>query len=424
MLAADYITDFTQVKKTAHGMLSVQDYETLYRYAAHEAAAGNIVEIGPARGASTIALALGAKASGQVSRVISIDTFLHSHATKTWDDMDANIADLEHNLEAFGCRDIVDVMVAGQEDWDFIYRTSISLMFIDADGALDRDFKNYYDHLLPGCWVFIDDCANIIKGLGRTCNVRERCGWVEDIREDSAKILKSPALLGKYYITWRFVRCLVEQGLFEVAHEGSPILLRKPDPAPTFSADCFTAMQAVKAEVENQFLEARLFTREAYSALEEPLHMLRDAACPRDASGTCDAAIFESYRQQNRLRFYMVWGQSADPERTMPLFERFWEDEARPILDKLGSGRYAARLKNRFRLSPFERVLAENGYSHVECLPLASDDKPEGFVALLYRGKPKHRDNQDLEHALTAALNAHTAASRKAADYMNHLLDE
>ena len=144
--------DFKKIIREAKGLMSEEDYRELY----HEAikiGKGTIVEIGPARGAGTIVLGLAARQNSDIEHIITIDSFQNSRSIKSFDNIEENIEDLRNNLAAFDCGEKVTIMVAGHEDWELIRECPITMLVIDADGALDRDFSNYYNLLTadPGC---------------------------------------------------------------------------------------------------------------------------------------------------------------------------------------------------------------------------------------------------------------------------------
>ena len=73
-------------------------------------------------------LELAARRNPNVERIISIDAFCQSNTLKTFDDVEANIQDLRDNLACFGCGEKVTIVVAGQEDWDLIDQSPISML--------------------------------------------------------------------------------------------------------------------------------------------------------------------------------------------------------------------------------------------------------------------------------------------------------
>lgn len=126
---------------------------------------GNILEIGPYVGGSTIAMALGKQAAGSAYKIISIEEggkYL-DHPEIPSSDI---IGDLQNNLEQFAVRDRVEI-IEGYSGEENVLRSlssiikkhpnKIGLFFIDADGNIIRDIDSYKDFLAPDCILIVDD---------------------------------------------------------------------------------------------------------------------------------------------------------------------------------------------------------------------------------------------------------------------------
>jgi predicted O-methyltransferase YrrM len=145
-----------EVKATVHGWMDVSVYRKLYETAAGSRG-GTIVEIGTSSGAATIALALGARASGHPHRLISADLF-QPGLRPFGATLEEKRAGLFANFERFGVADAirhvhgnVDDLIAAHEPYD------ITILLIDADGRIDRDLERLHARLAPDAIIIIDD---------------------------------------------------------------------------------------------------------------------------------------------------------------------------------------------------------------------------------------------------------------------------
>jgi predicted O-methyltransferase YrrM len=147
-------------------MLSAQVYAKIYEFA-KAAPKGSFVEVGAAHGAATVSLAwaLSDRSSDEV--VYSFEKIVGGSREK-FGSFDENKNILSSNIEAFGMEERVrfafgdvrnDHAIVPQDE-------TISLMMLDADGRLDRDFALFFDQLVPGSAVIIDDVSP---------NVRVKC---------------------------------------------------------------------------------------------------------------------------------------------------------------------------------------------------------------------------------------------------------
>ena len=123
---------------------------------------GNILEIGPYLGGSTIAAALGVRESGQARKLVTVEpggAFRHPRLSSR------NILkDLRKNLAREEVADLVTIVegysgapASVNAVHQALAKTSVGLFVIDADGAVERDLNLYRDLLVPNCWLVIDD---------------------------------------------------------------------------------------------------------------------------------------------------------------------------------------------------------------------------------------------------------------------------
>lgn len=161
------ISNQLQQIRHKHSMLHLDVLTLIYYFGA--TGTGDILEIGPYLGGSTIAAALGVRAARQPRRVISIEPGgKHQHHRLSTRDI---LRDLKKNLARQGVADAVRVH-AGYS-WEEktiaavhaeLAQGSVGLFMIDADGEARRDIDLYRDLLAVGCHLVIDDYFGLNNG--------------------------------------------------------------------------------------------------------------------------------------------------------------------------------------------------------------------------------------------------------------------
>jgi predicted O-methyltransferase YrrM len=124
--------------------------------------AGNILEVGPYVGGSTIAAAFGARESGSQKKIVTIEA---GGRVKHFRLSSRNIVkDLKKNLARFGVLDDVTLINGRSSDASTISAvrqqlgsSDVGLFIFDADQNVRRDLDAYGDLLRSECWVVIDD---------------------------------------------------------------------------------------------------------------------------------------------------------------------------------------------------------------------------------------------------------------------------
>ncbi len=176
-------------------MLTPEVYEAIYQCAV-SIPGGNLVEIGAAHGAATVALAHGLRQSGLGGKVYCFETGNPMEHAAYARSNKGNLKILAERLRDFQVESLVATVSKhiseAKTEVDEIYEARIGLLMIDADGVLDRDLRLFYNALLPGAMVIIDD-------YGRK---KDPCG-------------KGYNPLGKEYSTYRFVNFFLKKGLLE-----------------------------------------------------------------------------------------------------------------------------------------------------------------------------------------------------------------
>lgn len=227
------IDTFKEIKEKTKGYLSPDVYEEIFK-AAKNAPEGAVIDIGPAQGGSTVSLTLGRREAGFVPKIYSLDMFRKSKALRYWEETDKNIEVLRANLEHYGIADFVKIIAVGDKDpRDAIGDQPVSVMFIDADGALDRDFSLYYQQVVPGGAIILDDVKDVYnKHVNKYLSFNDEAE-AKYVRTKGASSMRALVPLGKEYTTWKFSKALIDRGfLFPVKTVGSTFFTGKPfDPS-------------------------------------------------------------------------------------------------------------------------------------------------------------------------------------------------
>ena len=161
--------------------ISMLHFETLYLLRSLAARTKDaIVEVGPYIGGSTIALGRGIQIGGG-GPLISVEMggSYPSHAVPTND----IVTDLKSNVERYGLTGVVHIMEGFTTDPPIdaavdriLAGRKIGLLFLDADGNVERDFEHYRARLSRGSILVYDDYFSEhapekqtpIKTLGRS----------------------------------------------------------------------------------------------------------------------------------------------------------------------------------------------------------------------------------------------------------------
>jgi predicted O-methyltransferase YrrM len=141
-------------------MLHVDVLLLIYHFA--KVCVGNILEIGPYIGGSTIAAALGAGDSNTQKKIVTIEAggqLKHPRLPSR-----NIIKDLKKNLARFGVLEDV-ILIEGRSAHEaakaavrqILGSCEVGLFVFDADGNPRRDLNYYGDLLVNHCWVVIDD---------------------------------------------------------------------------------------------------------------------------------------------------------------------------------------------------------------------------------------------------------------------------
>lgn len=147
------------VGRTA-SMLHMDVLLLIYHFA--KFSAGNVLEIGPYIGGSTIAAAFGTRESDAPKKIITIEA---GGKLKHFRLSSRNIIkDLNKNLARFGVANDVTLINGRSSDEATITKVrqllssgEVGLFIFDADKNVERDLDCYADLLADRCWLVIDD---------------------------------------------------------------------------------------------------------------------------------------------------------------------------------------------------------------------------------------------------------------------------
>jgi predicted O-methyltransferase YrrM len=222
--------------------------------------AGNIIDIGPAQGGSSIAYAQGLTKSAKDPnwKVYSIEKGHTSNALAT-DKVANNEQVMRKNFDAYKVSGKINIIMAYSHE-AFTAQTmpsTIGLLSIDADGALDRDFKIFYNHLRPNAVIVLDDYQNIINRHGQALIKGTRSEIEKFITDQSANSLHQLTPLGKEYATYLFVNYLQTAGLLQIDTivGTNTVFAHKPADNPLFTSQHFDEMQTIRQEMVDYFWE-------------------------------------------------------------------------------------------------------------------------------------------------------------------------
>jgi len=212
---------FAEIKTLTSGYLAPEAYKAIYD-CAYQAQEGIMIDIGPAQGGSSISIGLGIRESGkaQKAKVYSIEKGIGSAALPTRQDKELNASTLKKNIGKYELDNICNILIGDVKD---VYHeieedTPLSLIFIDADGALDRDFKLFYNRLLPGSPIILDDYVDKINRLATEKYLKWSTNKeINDyVAHKGAEKFIDLCPLGKEYTVYCFINYFMEQNLLKL----------------------------------------------------------------------------------------------------------------------------------------------------------------------------------------------------------------
>lgn len=195
--------DFAEIKRVCHGMMRVEAYEAIYD-AGRKAPGSLFVEVGTGHGAGTVCLALALRDTGRKGLVCTFDRFEGGSRAK-YGGVEDNLRHTRNGLNHFGVSGFVKIIVGNVSHMavEVPESVEIGLLMLDCDGRIDRDFRLFFDRLLPGSPVILDDMADKVrirdKGARLRVDQKHRLTYLLTKSAMSAGLIKQT---GKVENTW------------------------------------------------------------------------------------------------------------------------------------------------------------------------------------------------------------------------------
>jgi hypothetical protein len=122
---------------------------------------------------------------------------------------------LKSNLSKYELSDYVHITTPKDRYEDYLKNKKISILFIDADGAIDREFYSFYNHLCDNAYIIIDDVENIVNRFG--LRFLRRSAQIDfDRGVKDGKTLMPVAPLGKHMISYIICNFLIDNGFMKL----------------------------------------------------------------------------------------------------------------------------------------------------------------------------------------------------------------
>lgn len=155
--------DPREIKKKCNGMLRSDVYKRIYDVAL-VAAPGSFIEVGAAHAAATISLASALRDSGRQGKVYAFEKAEGGSRAK-YGGFEQNRRIIEDNIAHFGLKDRIVMIYGTTEDNAGLVPPDDkhSLLILDADGRIDRDFALFFNMLSAGAAIIIDDVENRVR---------------------------------------------------------------------------------------------------------------------------------------------------------------------------------------------------------------------------------------------------------------------
>ena len=264
--------NFEDIKEVTHGYLDKSIYERIYKYAKENDKDGIVLEIGPGQGASTICFAMAMQENKHILKIVSIDKFYGSAALKYVDNIEENINVIKNNIDYFNLTPYIEFIPFDKVKEDC--SDNISLLFIDADGAIDRDFRRYFNNITSEGIIIIDDYE---KGLNLQARTRFlKMHTIKSVNSflyhNNIKKIEEYSFLGKQYLTYSIVNYLVDRGFIEIVENlNGTIFCKKKDNASIYSIDNEIEIYQLRKKQSELYLIFRNMIADTYKKIDSDL---------------------------------------------------------------------------------------------------------------------------------------------------------
>lgn len=398
---------FSEIKKLTNGFLAPEIYYEIYRQSL-QASEGDIIDIGPAQGGSSISLAFAVNENEKLGHIYSIDRFRGSGALADVDNIENNLNKLNENLMKYGLEKYDTAVVAGRDEIEKkTGNNKISVMFIDADGALDRDFRYFYNRMASGGFVIIDDYEKVLNLQA----VRIFLKWRTQnqinvfLENEGLDQLCMYAPLGKHYTIYRFIEYFKEHGYINVIKNiDGTIFAVKPDTAPRFTEDTWKELMDIRKDIEKEFYRRRDAVKESY----DKIGLEVEAAAGK--YGYAHALLFENYYYAVKDRMQTVkvfeWHKEEKDyiENDLPLQNISFTDLTE-YTDVLESGRVITGQCSENNNCKFKNYLNKYDTGKYVMIPVIIQERFWGFLMLYGEGGRQETGKYELE-GLIGRINA------------------
>lgn len=189
---------FYRLQQQTPGMLRPKVYKTMCDLCARLPDL-DIIEVGGAAGAGSIAIAWAIKDAGKQSHVITVEKC--EGGSRAAQGYATNLDTITHNFQHFGVEKHIRLyphaltFENASEVFALIETQELAAFIHDADGRLDRDFTLFWPRLVAGGLIMVDDYANRVNY--QPLSDRYPQGGVKKV------------------MTYRLLNQIVEWGLFE-----------------------------------------------------------------------------------------------------------------------------------------------------------------------------------------------------------------
>jgi predicted O-methyltransferase YrrM len=153
--------------RNANGLMSPQQYKEIYDCAYGIAKQSNLsmIEIGAAHGATTISLVKGIEDANSESKVYTVDR-MKGGSREKYGNVEENEKIFKSNIKKYDLSNKVELikedMKTGEEIPSKLRKAGpYSLIVIDADARIYRDFDNFYNLMENGSIIIVDDYSPI-----------------------------------------------------------------------------------------------------------------------------------------------------------------------------------------------------------------------------------------------------------------------
>jgi hypothetical protein len=259
---------FQEVKKACHGLMPAKTYAEYYKVATEQSQA-NIIDVGVARGGSSIAFATGLLDSGKRAKVHAIDIFWqpaadgpHKYNTTEHPDrrdcIARNLEEVRINARRFGVEHLIEL-------WDgpatevasrFPADLPVDVLTVDVDGQIDIHMPPFYDMIPAGGMIILDDYGDFIDKRGLALIEQFRGKSETDVRAwlDATNPTKKRRLVGKHMLTFRLAAYLEEIGALKREHVVEVTVFCTKPADRKFSSYDLSGINEINKSIEDEFV--------------------------------------------------------------------------------------------------------------------------------------------------------------------------